>query len=170
MAEQATSAPTETAKAASAFAAYIRMGPGRSLRALAHALVEQNQYKTSTTALGILNNWSTKYRWQERIAAAVTEKSERMLAQASEIDAATFLRSSELLHERLGLTLALDTDHVVKVRESVRKPAPKGGAAGVNVQVSVVLRNLAERAAAQYGLDPGQVVAEAERILAEVRD
>lgn len=171
MIQQGTHAtfPQETAKAAIAFAAYVSLGPGRSLRALAYTLAEQNLYKNQASALASLNGWSSKYRWQDRLAAAVTEKTERLLAQAAELDAASYKRTSELLAERLALTGAIDTDHVVKIRESVRRPAPKGNTAGigVNVQVSVSLHDLAERVAAEEGLDAAEVVEWADRYLRE---
>lgn len=167
MAEALSAQPDETPKAALAFAAYIAMGHRRSLANLARLLVEQNHYKTVATAKSHLATWSVKYHWQDRIAAAITEKSERMLVQASEIDAKTFLRTSELLAERIAWTDPGHIDVVIKARESVRKPAPKGSASvDVNLSLSVSVRALVERAAQEAGLDVDEVVAEAERLLA----
>lgn len=159
--------PRETAKAAEAFAAYVAMGPSRSLRALASTMAEQTLYKNRDSALASLNTWSTKYRWQARISSAVTEKTERLLAQAAEIDATSYLRTSELIRERLANIKPEDTNVIIPIRESVRRPAPKGSSSSVdvNVQVSVSLRDMAERIAAEEGLDPDEVVAEAERYL-----
>jgi hypothetical protein len=160
--------PTETARAAEAFAQYVAMGPGRSLRGLGAVLAEQGVYKTSASAFRVLKDWSVKYRWQERLAAAITEKTERMLAHAAEIDAKSFLRTSELIAERLAWTDAGHIDVVLKARESVRRPAPKGSAnIDVDLQVTVSLRALAERVAQEEGLDPEEVVAWADRYVRE---
>jgi hypothetical protein len=154
-----------TVKAAEAFAAYVGMGPGRNLRALAAILAEQGHYKTATTALGQLARWSSEHRWQERLAAAVTAKTEDALAKAAEIDAQSFLRTSEMIAERLAMTTPMMLDVLVKTRESVRKPEPKGAGASVNVNLTVTLRTIVERLAAERGLDPEDVLAEADEIL-----
>lgn len=154
-----------TPKAAEAFAAYVAMGPGRSLRALAHLLVERNLYKNSSSAVRTIQEFSTRYHWQERLAAAITARTEEALAKAAEIDAQSFLRTSELLAKRLATTDPAQLDAVVTIRQSVRKPEPRGGA-NVNLNLSVTLRAIVERVAAEQGLDPEAVLAEAETILA----
>lgn len=155
-----------TAKAAEAFALYVGMGPGRSLTGLAYMLVERNQYKTRTTARASVAVWSAKYRWQERLAAAITAKIEDALAKATEIDAGTFLKTSELLAKQLAGSDTHTADLVIKVRETVRKPEPRGAQASVNVNLSVTLRAIVERVAAEQGLNPDEVLAEADRIIA----
>lgn len=155
-----------TARAAEAFAAYVGMGPGRSLRGLAHLLAEQNVYKNSTAALRVLAQWSVRYRWQERLAAAITAKTEEALAKAAEIDAQSFLRSSELIAARISTVDALQVDAVIKMRETVRRPEPKTAGASVNLNLSVTLRAIVERVAAEQGLDADAVLAEAEQIIA----
>ncbi len=155
---------TETPLAAQAFADYLALGDKRSLRELAAEYVRRNRYKTETTAFNQLATWSTAHRWQDRIAAAVTAEAQAALERAAEIDARSFLRTSEMLAERLDMTNPIMLDVLVKVRESVRKPAPKGGST-VNVNVSVEIRELAERMAKEAGLDPDAVIAEAESIL-----
>lgn len=153
-------------KAAEAFALYVGMGPGRSLRALASVLVEQDRYRTATTALGVLRDYSVRYRWQERLSAAITAKTEEALAKAVEIDAQSFLRTSELLARRIATAEPGEIDVVIKARESVRKPEPRGQATNVNVNLSVTLRAIVERVASEQGLDPDEVLAEAEQIIA----
>lgn len=155
-----------TPKAAEAFALYVGMGPGRSLTTLAHVLVERSWYKTAPTARRMVADWSVKFRWQERLSVAITAKTEDILAKAAETDAQSFLRTSELIADRLALTDTGHIDAVIKMRESVRKPDPKSGAASVNLNLSVTLRAIVERVAAEQGLDPDDVLAEAEQIIA----
>lgn len=156
----------ESPKAAEAFAIYVGLGPGRSLTNLAHVLTEQNRYKTRTTARNAVATWSVKHRWQERLAAAITARTEAALARANEIDAQTFARTSELLAQCIATVEPDDLEAVLKVRESVRRPEPRGVQA-VNLNLSVALRKAVEREAAEQGLDPEEVLAEAERILEE---
>jgi predicted amino acid-binding ACT domain protein len=92
-----------------------------------------------------------------------------MLKEAAELDADTFLVTSRLLNERVKMTMAVDTDHVVKVRESVRKAVPKGGAS-VSVNVSVEVRQLAEQLAKSMGVSADELIADAEAIAAGVWD
>lgn len=156
----------ESPKAAEAFSIYVRMGPGRSLTSLAHVLVERNWYKTAPTARRMVAEWSVRHNWQERLSGAITAKTEEALAKAAEIDAQSFLRSSELIAKRLSWTDAGHIDAVIKMRESVRKPEPKHAGANVNLNLSVTLRAIVERVAAEQGLDPDEVLAEAEQIIA----
>lgn len=159
--------PAMPAKAAYAFGCYVAMGPGRNLRALASILVEQDHYKTASTAFGILAGWSGRYRWQERLSAAITARTEDALAKAAEIDAQSFARTSELIADRLAVAEPAQLDAVIKIREAVRKPDARPGAATLNLNLSVTLRSIVERVAAEQGLDPAEVLAEADRILAE---
>lgn len=165
-----------TAKAAEMFARYIAMGPSRSLRNLAYVLVEQNHYKTTTVALRSLGEWSSKYHWQSRIAAATTAKGEEIQAKALEWGDSTFLRTAEelakLLAELEPGNVALKMpyiDAVIKIRESVRRREPRGAQANVNVNVglAVALRDAVNAIAAEEGLDPEEVLARAERIVAD---
>lgn len=155
-----------TPKAAEAFALYVGMGPGRSLVNLAHILTEQNWYKTAATAKRIVSDWSVKYRWQERLSAAITAKTEAALAKAIEIDAQSFLRTSQLISRQLSATDPAQVDVVIKMRETVRKPEPRHATANVNLNLQVTLRAIVERVAAEQGLDPEAVLAEAEQIIA----
>lgn len=161
----------DSPKAAQAFADYVAMGPSRSLSSLCE------RYRTGTkpvptNRLTTLKEWSIKYGWQARIAEAATERAREMLEQASEIDAQTFLATSVKLNQRVKLSDPLMLDGLVKLRESVRKPAPKGGT-NVNVGVSVSLtteqREIAERIAASRGVVADEVIAEVERFLQEER-
>jgi hypothetical protein len=156
-----------TPKAAEAFQAYVGLGPSRSIRRLADVLVQQGLYKNSTAAHRVLAKWSVDYGWQERLAAAVTAKTEEILAKAAEIDAATFARSSQLLAKRMGSAKEADVDVVVKIRETVRRPEPRGASAQVNLNLQVTMRELVEQIAAEQGLSVDEVLAEAEAILRE---
>jgi hypothetical protein len=162
-------ASQESTRAAEAFAIYTAMGPGRSLTALAHVLVERNWYKTVPTARSVVGGWSAKHRWQERLAAAITAQTEEMLAKAVEIDARSFLRTSELIAKRLGYAEPEHLDAIIKMRESVRKPEPRGNSQTINVNLSVTLRAIVERVASERGLEYEEVLAEAERTLREGR-
>ncbi len=118
---------TDTPKAAEAFAAYVALGPGRTLRTLADQYVQQGRYKTAATALRIFADWSVRDRWQDRIRDVLTAEAERNLEEAAMLDAATFLQSSRLLYERMQYATREHADALVKMRESVRRPAPKLG-------------------------------------------
>lgn len=156
---------TESAKAAAAFRRYVALGDGRSLRKLADADVQRGLYKNATAALRTYAEWSVKHHWQQRLEEAATAEAERMLEEAARLDAETFLATSRLLNERAKWTDAGHLDAVVKMRESVRKPQPKGGTS-VNVRVSVEVRQLAERYAEQLGVDPEELIRDAEAIAA----
>lgn len=155
--------PVETPEAKEAFAEYVALGPGRSLRKLASVLVAQERYKTETTAFNVVGRWSGQHNWQERIGRAATERADRLLQEASELDADTFLRSSRKLNEQIKT--AGDPGDVVRIRESVRKPMPKGGAA-VSVNVSVEVRQIAEQLAKSLGITADELIADAEAIAA----
>ncbi len=75
-----------------------------------------------TRHLTTLKVWSSRYGWQDRIARIEQQAAEQALADAAIIDAQTFLKSSQLLAERMNLSTPLHVDAVVKIRESVRKP------------------------------------------------
>ena len=68
-----------------AFEIYFRLGDGRSLKKLREALLVEGRRVAQRT----LENWSVKFRWQERIAeyAHVEEQADRQ-AQIKEIGAA----------------------------------------------------------------------------------
>lgn len=153
----------ETPNAALAFADYVAMGPGRSLRALHERYCQQDADKVPTRRFETLADWSVKYHWQERIEHAASDRAQRLLEEAAELDADTFLQTSRLLNERIKYSTRDHLDAVIKMRESVRKPAPKGGTS-VNVKVSVEVRQLAEQMAEQLGIDPEELIREAELI------
>lgn len=153
----------ETPKAASAFEAYVALGEGRSLRALAEQRVRQGYGRSTVNVLRVLERWSSDYHWQARIKQAATDRANAMLEEAANIDSDTFLQSSRILNERMQLATSGHVDMVVKIRESVRKPTPKSGTS-VNVNVSVEVREWAERIAREEGLDADQLIADAERI------
>jgi len=156
--------PTESAKAAQAFADYVSLGPKRSLRALATLYAEQTLYKSTTSALASLNVWSSKHRWQDRIAEAVSERAMQMLSEAAELDAETFLATSRQYHRRI---LAPNADKmglgsIHAIRDQVKRPASQSP----NLTVNVTIMNEAQRLAAELGISADELLADAEKIAA----
>ncbi len=145
--------PKESAEAAEAFAAYVTMGVNRSLRGLAQTLVGQKLYKNPGSALTVLSRWSSQHNWQARIAAAATARSDALLNEAAELDADTFLITSRHLHKQVN-DFSSYPDTVIKIRESVRKPMPKGGA--VNVSIRVEIQSIVDRIAEEDGLNDSE--------------
>lgn len=119
-----------TLKAAEAFAAYVAMPPKRSYRKLADALVQQGFYKNATSALRTIAKWATDYAWQDRLANAVTDLTRQRLEQAAEIDADTYLVTSEKLRARLDYTDPLQVAVVLDIRAAVKPPATKAEVSG----------------------------------------
>lgn len=147
--------PRETAAAKEAFAAYVALGPDRSLRKLAAKLARHNQYESETQAFNALARWSSAHNWQDRIDHAATIRSEALLTQAAELDADTFIRTSRQLNERVQTQSPIAVEPMLRIRESVRKPPPKGAAA-VTVSVSVEIQQIVERIAAEDGLSDAE--------------
>ena len=114
----------------------------------------------------MVGRWSVQHRWQERIASAVTTQGEELLAQITEFDIHALRISSELLYRQILTLQPSDIDEVIKIRQMVRRPEPRGGAESVNINLAVTLRAIVEQVAAEEGLDPEQVLAQAEKILA----
>ena len=158
--------PQMTPKAAAAFAAYVAMGEGRSLEKLAQQRVREKFYKNTASALRQLSKWSSAFRWQDRLGTATTKAADDALAEAAELDALTFLATSRLLHERVGYSTHHNLDAIVKMRESVRKPQPRGG---VNVNVTVEIQKLAERLAADLGIPATDLLQDAMSIAERTR-
>ena len=149
-----------------AFLDYVSLNRDeRSLRLLAETYVDRGYYKTVGSALSVLGRWSARHRWQDRIRQAATEAAERKIQEAADLDADTFLRTSRELNRRSEHADALQMDQMIRMRESVRKPAPKGGAA-VSVKVSVEVRQLAEQMAEALGISAEELIADAEDIAA----
>ena len=141
---------TESPDAAQAFADYVGLGPGRTLEALAE-MYQARTEPVPTRQLSRLKIWSTAFGWQARLTAARNEATERKLEEAAELDADTFRETSVLLNERVKYTTRHHLDEIVKMRESVRKPTPKGGTS-VNVSVSVEVERVVDRIAEEEGL------------------
>lgn len=146
--------PEMTPNAALAFADYAAMGPKRSLEAL-WARYRSVPNPCPTKRLPTLKDWSVRYRWQDRIASSVTALTEARLEMASEIDASSFLRTSELIAETLEYTTRFNLDAVLAIRQSVRKPSPKGTTVNVNVLVAELVEKygLEGEAAAAFDAD-----------------
>lgn len=153
--------PKPNPQAEAAFNDYVDLGDGRSLRKL-HARYRSDINPTPTKRLKTLLEWSARYRWQERIHQAEAAAAEEKLRLAATLDADTFLHSSRLLNERMRYATREHADAIVKMRESVRKPAPKG--AHVSVNVSVEIRQEAERLAEKLGISADELIRDAEDI------
>lgn len=118
--------PQMTDKAAEAFAEYVDLGPKRSQVLLAEKLHREGRYTSVVSALGSISKWSAKYQWPARIADAVTTAVTRKLEMAAEIDADTFLQTSERLNQ--AVRSVADTRDIVSIRETVRKSEPRNKA------------------------------------------
>lgn len=152
--------PQMTPKAAQAFDDFVALGPTRSLRKLYERYRQQTVSKPPSSRLETLFEWSTKYGWQDRIASAVTALAEARLEMASEIDAGSFLKTSELIAERLTWTTPHHLDSILDIRSAVRKPATKGA----TVTVTIEVRQAAEKVAAELGVPVDVVLAETYRM------
>lgn len=102
----------ETARAYAAFLDYVKLGEGRSLRRLLEQYQawhgekrRQSDGKVTadlppTTRLRTLEGWSTRYRWQERLAAYQAELARREQAvwerRRAEVREADWQMSAEL--------------------------------------------------------------------------
>lgn len=149
-------------KAEQAFLDYVAMGPGRSLEALRDRYQSETE-PSPTKRLATLKDWSARYHWQARIATSVAARTEVLIEQAAEFDAYTFAQTSRKLHE--SIAKATDVQEIIRIRESVRKPMPRGGA-DISVAVNVDIRQLAERIAREEGMDVADLMADAEQIAA----
>lgn len=147
-------------RAAEAFLDFVRLGPKRSLPKLAE-LYQNRTEPVPTKQLSRLKVWSTKYKWQERVEQVDDEEAEAELRRAARMDAQTFNRTSEELNRRSAYANGLHMDELVRMRETVRKPAPKGG---TSVTVNVEIRHIAEKLAHELGIDASELIADAERI------
>ncbi len=143
-----------------AFLDFVEMGHGRSLEKLATEYHARTQ-PVPTKQLSRLKIWSTRYGWQARLGEAISARAEAKLVLAAELDADTFLRTSRHLHRQVA-QYGDFPDTVIKIRESVRKPMPKGGAVSVNVSVEV--RHLAEQLAKQAGCTVEELLADANEV------
>lgn len=70
---------SETAKAHQAFLDYVRMGAGRSIRALHASYEQQSDDKTTakkppTKTLRTIMRWSSRYNWQDRLKAYTEQR------------------------------------------------------------------------------------------------
>lgn len=159
-------------RAEHAFADYVGLGSSRSIGALHKRYLSVSE-PCPTKRLPTLKEWSSRYGWQARIADAVSAESDRMLHEASALDADTFLATSRLLNEQVRLATPMMADLVVKVRESVRKPLPKGGASvDVNVHVNVAVQEYIDQVALEDGLteeEKAELLANVQRHLATTR-
>jgi len=124
-----TPTPKETPKAAEAFAAYVALGPKRSLRRLADEYVTQNRYKTTATAFNSLRDWSRIHGWQERLREAAEARSSAMLDEAADLNTETYLAICREYHERIRdeMAAAWKVGDLHPLFDRV-KPAPKASA------------------------------------------
>ena len=148
------------------FAAWIDAGTPK-YRDFAEHLAQQGRYKTALTALGMIGRAASRDKWQERKTHALDEAAEAKLKEAATIDADTFIRSSRILNDRMKYATREHADAIVKMRESVRKPAPK---TATTLNVTISIREKAEAIAAHLGVPVDDVLAEAEAIAAGAWD
>lgn len=92
----------ESARALQACNDYLRMGPGRSLRALAVNYSETQQNTTPTRSPDTLFQWSTRFDWQSR-AELYDEQ----------LEAAKNARRAEIM----ASGLALDYERVIELKD-----------------------------------------------------
>jgi len=135
-------------QAEQAFLDFVEMGHGRSLEKLAVEYQTRTE-PVPTKQLSRLKIWSSRYGWQARLGEAISARAEAKLVLAGELDADTFLRTSRHLHRQVA-QYGDFPDTVIKIRESVRKPMPKGGA--VNVSIRVEVQSIVDRIAEEDGL------------------
>ena len=129
-----------TDKAAEAFREYVELGPDRSHKKLARRFLAEGRYKSFDSAIGSISKWSAKYSWPARISMAVTESVTRKLEQAAELDADTFLKTSQRLNDLVNSPGYIDPGNVTRVRESVRKAESKS-VASIDVRHSGTVKH-----------------------------
>lgn len=115
--------PPMKANVAEAFDEYVELGPKRSYRALAEKFRLQTDPKPPTKRLKTISDWAVKFQWQMRLGEAINKNTQKKLERANELDADTFLHSSEKLND--AIKNASDPREIVSIRESVRKSEPK---------------------------------------------
>jgi hypothetical protein len=155
--------PDMTPKAAECYAVYVSLGPKRSFAKTADALIANGHNGKRAAIIRQLERWSSRYLWQERLTATITALMDARLEQAAEIDAQSFLRTSEEIAARLEWTTPEHIDTVLKMRESVRKPVAKTPA--VNVNLTVIVDDLARK----YGLTEDERIALFEDMQADMK-
>lgn len=140
MSELAT-LPKESAKAAAAFADYVNLGPGRSLR----KLVEY--YNRPSTYLRQLAVWSTEYHWQERLAEMSLSRAE----EANEYRADTWVAIAGEYHRRvvddpaMRKTMKLESLNSIWDRVKPEQPTASGNSGPtVIVQFAFIETNRGE--------------------------
>lgn len=161
------SQPKANPNAEQAFLDYVGLGPGRSLSALAERY--QTDTKTPPTKrLKTLKDWSVRYHWQTRLAAAISVRTDALLSEATELDAETFAITSRQLRKQID-EFGHSPNATIQIRESVRKQLPKGATTSINVGVNLTLsvehQQIVERIAAERGLTVPEVMAELDEIM-----
>ncbi len=139
----------------------------------AHQLAVLKRYRTSTTALSRIKAFAAAGNWQARKLGALTAAAELDLQEAAALDANSFLNFSRAINERSKYANKDNAATLVPMRESVRRKTPIEitGKDGGPIQHEITVLDAAVRQiAAERGLDPADVLAEAERIMAEGRE
>ena len=144
-----------TPKAAEAFDDFVSLGPSRSLRKLIASYRQRSANESPTVRFETLAEWSSRYQWQDRLVSATTALTEARLECAAELDAGSFLKTSELIADTLAYTTRHNLDAVLAIRQAVRKPTPKGTTVNVNVLVAELVQKygLEGEAAAAFDAD-----------------
>ena len=153
-----------------AFADYVSIPRHeRSYTALAEIFVSRGYYENVGTARAVIGRWASRDSWQERIRQAATERAMEQLAEADELDADTLLETAKRFNELIHSPGFFDANTLARIRDSVRKPAPKGGTS-VSVHLDVQISQIAERIAEDEGLNEVEKAAfmkDVEKYLAE---
>jgi hypothetical protein len=165
MAEQTSKQRKPDATGAELFALWVEAGTP-AYRDLAEILVERGRYKSVTGAFSSIGYFASRDKWQERKAKALDDAAIAALEEAARIDAASFLKTSKEIATRLKYTTSEHLDPLLKMRESVRKPAAKSS----SVTITIEIRQRAEQIAKKYGVPVEDVIAEAEAVAAGAWD
>lgn len=137
--------PRETARAVNAFADYVALGPGRSIRKLHDAYVIAAGDGKPAENVRQLERWSADHNWQGRLAAMEADR----LAAGQEIRTALYLRALTEYDRRTDGTLieAAPLDAIHAIYDRVRPTERSGADIAINLTATVEL----------VGVDPGDV-------------
>jgi hypothetical protein len=130
--------PRETAAAKAAYAAYVALGPSRSLAKLRDALIVQGHTGKPSAILRQLEAWSSQHGWQRRLA----DMAEAQLAEAEDLRRSVYLTILREYARRFGengMADAARTDELHGVYDRV-KPAEAAPLAGNFTAVVQVIR------------------------------
>jgi len=93
----------ESNKAVQACNDFLRLGPGRSLSALLQKYNDSEDKLAPTRSEGTLNNWSSRFHWQERATEYDRRTEEEKTARAKEIMQSGLSQTHERVQELMDL-------------------------------------------------------------------